>query len=104
MFDTVQITRPNTNKAEALMKLKKHANSKYLLYFEDDHVYFRDINLDRLLEVMDKYPIINQLSFNKHTLVGESRKLPKPSKKFGYKHFIYESRQFDEFETVVAER
>jgi hypothetical protein len=87
-----------------MMKLKKHANSEYLLYFEDDHVYFRDINLDRLLEVMDKYPVINQLSFNKFTLVGETRKIPKPNKKLGYKHFIYESRQFDEFETVVAER
>ncbi len=104
IFESVQITSPNTNKAEALMKLKDKASSKYILYFEDDHEYYRDIDLDSIIEVMDKYPQINQLCFNKETLVGENRKLPKPNKKLGYSYFHYETRWFENLETVVADR
>lgn len=104
LFDSIQITNPNTNKAEAMMKLKDKARSDYVLYFEDDHVFFKDVYLDKIIDVMNKYPQINQVSFNKPTLVGDTRKIPKPNKEKGWTHFTYESRWFDDLEMVVADR
>lgn len=40
-------------------------NSKYMINWEDDYSAVKDINLDECISVMERYPKVNQICFNK---------------------------------------
>ena len=107
----VHIIRPAQGQGYAMdFAIKKVITSKYALKFEDDFQPEMDIPLDECVALMDKYPHINQICFNKRrTLdgkyVSEWREDEQKCVKF---KFLKEQRYFEldgkQYPLVVKER
>jgi hypothetical protein len=100
IFSTIYHSNPRIGRGPALNKLKKHANSKYIFYMEEDFDFIKDVNLDILIDIMEKYKHINQIAFNWRI----SEFVPKPGGPNGQDKFYYENRNFDDIIMHVAER
>lgn len=100
IFANVYVSDPRIGRGPALNKLRKHANSKYIWYMEEDFDFVKDIDLNSLIKLMDEYPHINQIVFNWRTLP----RIPKPGGP-NTDVFICEERHFKGGHTLhVSER
>ena len=67
-FNTVISDRPRLGQVDSTERLLNIANSKYLIYWEEDWELLEDIHLDLLIKIMDENRNINQIAFPKKTL------------------------------------
>lgn len=100
IFTTIYHSNPRIGRGPALNKLRKHANSKYIFYMEEDFDFIKHINLDELIGVMDNHPHINQIAFNWRNYPY----VPKPKGPNGQDKYYYENRIFDDHMMYVSER
>lgn len=100
IFTTVYASNPRIGRGRALNKLRQHANSKYVWYLEDDWDFIEDVDLDSILEMMDKHGHINQVAF----FYLNIDRVKKPGGPDGLDEYIYARRTFDGHIMFVAER
>ncbi|OGS40487.1 MAG: hypothetical protein A3K77_00640 [Euryarchaeota archaeon RBG_13_31_8] len=68
-FDIIKSDKPNIGHGASLNWLLKQVTSKYVLNWEDDQELIRDLDLDRIIFIMDKHPDkINQVAFHKREI------------------------------------
>lgn len=99
VFSKIYVSNPRIGRGPALNKLRKHANSKYIWYMEEDFAFTKFIYLDRLMEIMDDHPHINQITFNWRQLP----EIPKPGGP-NTDVFVCEEREFNGHILQVSER
>lgn len=100
VFKKIYISDPKIGRGPALNMLKKHVTGKYVFYMEEDWMFVRYVNLDSIIDLMDKYPHINQISWNNRN----PKKVKKPGGPKGLDHFDYITRVFDEHYLMPSER
>jgi hypothetical protein len=97
-FTTVYLSNPRVGRGNGLNKLKKHANSKYIFYMEEDFDFIRDVNLNELIGIMERHQHINQIAFPWRSMV----RTKKPGGPTNY--FQHEERVFDGHVLRVTDR
>lgn len=65
-FDVIEKHKPNIGQGFAMNHMLKFIKSKYLFRMEDDWEFERPVDLDKALWIMDKYPLVNCIIFNKN--------------------------------------
>ena len=100
IFTNVYTSNPRIGRGHALNKLRQHANSKYVWYLEEDWDFIEDVDLDSILETMDRYGHINQVGFFYMNI--DSVRKPKPDAADA--HYVFGRREFDGHVMFVAER
>lgn len=99
-FKTILISNPRKGRGTALNKLKEYAKSEYIIYLEEDWEFIKEINLDYLLLIMDKYEQINQICFYHKELFY----VEKPGGPNDKNIFEYINRRFDNCNLFVSDR
>jgi hypothetical protein len=98
-FTTVYLSHPRIGRGPALNLLRKHAKSKYIFYMEEDFDFIRDVDLDELIRLMDKYTTINQIAFPWRVRTVHA----KPGGPHG-DDFVYQERTFDDHVMHIPDR
>lgn len=66
LFDWIVKVEPAKRLGIAVFEGLKNIESKYVVKWEDDWFFPREVYLDEILRVMEDDPKINQIAFNKH--------------------------------------
>lgn len=99
LFKKIIVTNPRQGRGPALNKLKPYIKTDFIFYTEEDFEFMRYINVDKLIDIMEKYKIINQIGFsNRYWPI-----IPKPGCN-GDDSYFYEPREFDDITLLVSER
>ena len=68
-FDVIGKNDPPIGQGASLTWLLKHVQGDYVINWEDDQAAIREIDLDRIIYIMDKYvDRINQIAFHKREI------------------------------------
>jgi hypothetical protein len=71
--DYIIIDNPNVGHGKSLDRLLMSTQTKYVLNWEDDWRMLRDIDLTELVQLMNKYDVINQICFHKRKIMSEKK-------------------------------
>jgi len=92
-FSVVEHHQPHIGLGPAIgYMLDNFVTSKYLFYLQDDWELVRPLDLDLAIDYMEKYPMINQIRFNKRKtmpFVGDN-----PKKRWYKKEVLFGDRIF----------
>jgi hypothetical protein len=69
-FDIILFDKPPLGQGVSLDKLVNMAKTEYFLSWEDDWEIRQEIDIDRCIELMNKFPQINQIVFHKRKIMG----------------------------------
>lgn len=97
IFKKIFVNNPNEGRGSALNRMRKFAEGyKYIFYLEDDWEFLRYINVNSILNLMDKHEDINQIGFhNRH------QKRIFTSYQF---HYNYKDYNIDGHDLILSER
>jgi hypothetical protein len=74
-YDNIKIDNPPKGQGGSLTWLIEQTRSKYVLNIEDDYDVLRDIDLDRIVQIMDQSEgtetVVNQVCLNKRKTMAE---------------------------------
>lgn len=70
LFHEVMCSKSPIGLGRAIVRIFPKVKTKYVFYLQDDWEFERSVNLDDVVGVMDNYPDINQIFFNKYKTLG----------------------------------
>jgi len=77
IYDMFKRDKPPIGQGPSLTWLMSRANTKYILNFEDDWELLKEIDVDKLIKLMDDNQDINQIAFHKRPIMSEKPKFKK---------------------------
>lgn len=71
IFDIIYEERTPRGEMVSIAKVLTQTTAPYFLHWEDDHILVRELDLDVCCTIFEKYPQVNQISFNKRDTMTE---------------------------------
>lgn len=66
LFDVLEIHNPYIGLGPSIgHMLERHIEAEYMFYLQDDWAFIREFNLDEAVRILDEYPSVNQIRYNK---------------------------------------
>lgn len=70
LFECVHLHLRPIGLGKAIVQLFEHVKTDFMFYLQDDWEFERQVPLDDIVKVMENYPDINQIVFNKYKTYG----------------------------------
>jgi hypothetical protein len=72
LYNKIEVSDPAIGQHKSFIQLTKHITSKYMIHYEDDYELLKELDLDTLINIMEKYPdSINQITFPKRDILPD---------------------------------
>lgn len=71
LFTVIKKTEPAKRLSNAVYEVLQESKNKYALKLEDDWIFIDYVDIDYMVDVMEKNPEINQLYFNKNMTASQ---------------------------------